>query len=280
MVPNALMQAFDDGSKTRGSQGLVAAVIESIAAAVVLYEGDLLLSANRSAELLCGVERGARVGRRFSDIVHPEHRERVTEKAMVLRLREDVPQSYEFKIVSGDGRERWVEFTTTRLDLEGKPASIGTLNDITDHRRAVTVLLETEQRYAELFENSEEGIFQGAPGGAITQANPSFSRSLGYTSPSELMALITDVSRDMFVDEQCHADLIAELTKHGRIRGFEAQLKRRDGGTVWMSISANALFADDLSLHSYNAFTRDVTQQRTMERQLLQAHKMEAVGRL
>ena len=73
---------------------------------------------------------------------------------------------------------------------------------------------------------------------------------------------------------------MAALAEQGRIRGFEAQMYCKNGETLWVSISANALFAEDLSLHSYTAFSHDITSRRNMERQLLQAHKMEAIGRL
>ena len=253
---------------------------EVVAAAVVIYQGDRILYANRSAEALCGRTRDMLVGQRLSDIVHQDHRDRVLERALARQRRETVPRRYEFKILTGDGHERWVEFTGEYLEIAGKPAALGTLYDITEHRRALAVLLEAEQKYTELFESCEEGIFRGTPGGALLQVNPSFARGLGYDSPQELMERVTDISREIFADQGRHADLMKALEEKGSVRGFEAPLHGSGGETQWVSISANALFAEDLTLHSYSAFTYDITQRRTMERQLLQSQKMEAIGRL
>jgi PAS domain S-box-containing protein len=208
---------------------------EVVAAAVVIYQGDRILYANRSAEALCGRPRGALVGLRLSDLVYQDHRERVIERALARQRREMVPRRYEFKILTGDGHERWVEFTGEYLEIEGKPAALGTLYDITEHRKALAVLLEAEQKYTELFESCEEGIFRGTPGGALLQVNPSFARGLGYDSPQELMERVTDVSSEIFADQGRHAELMRALEEKGSVRGFEAPL--RGSGGRWSASS-------------------------------------------
>ena len=84
---------------------------ENIAAAVVIYQGDRLVYVNKGSEILFGHERSILLGLNLSDIVHPDHRARVTERALARQRRENVPRRYEFKIITADGQERWVEFT-------------------------------------------------------------------------------------------------------------------------------------------------------------------------
>ena len=56
-------------------------------------------------------------------------------------------------------------FSITR----GKPFMQFTLQDITEHKRVVEALRESEAKYRDLFENAVEGIYQTTPGGTIYQ---------------------------------------------------------------------------------------------------------------
>ncbi len=40
-----------------------------------------------------------------------------------------------------------------------------------------------------------EGIFQSFPAGRFLTVNPAFARMLGYASPEEMIAAITDIAR-------------------------------------------------------------------------------------
>ena len=55
---------------------------ETTAAAVVIYKEQRLLFVNRNAEILSGYTQNDLLNMRFTDLVHPEHRARVVEKAL------------------------------------------------------------------------------------------------------------------------------------------------------------------------------------------------------
>ncbi len=253
---------------------------ETTAAAVVIYQEQRLVFANRNAEILTGYPQSDLLAMRFPDLVHPEHRARVVEKVLAPPPVDAPRKRHEFKIVTKGGAGRWVEFTSAFLEIDGAPAGLATLYDITDMRDNMAALLDIENNYREIFECSVEGIYQFTRDAGLSTANPSLAQALGYSSPRELVACIADVDRQLFADPARHAALFQALAAHGSVHGFEAQLRRKDGGTLWASINANALFNGDLSLHSYTAFLEDISQRRMLEAQLVQAQKMEAVGRL
>ncbi len=60
------------------------------------------------------------------------------------------------------------------------------IQEITDLKRAQQALRESEQRYRELFENSQLGIYRTTPDGRILLANPALLAMLGYASMEEL----------------------------------------------------------------------------------------------
>ncbi len=259
---------------------LFLALAETISNAVFLYRGSTILYANRAAEILTGYPRADLLGKELVELIHPDYRRRVLQRTFARQRREEVPERYQFRIVTRTGEERWVDFTGRAIDIDDGPAAIGTWTDITDDRHGAAVLLDAEQRYADIFENSVEGIHQADGVGCLITANPSLARILGYASPQEMMERASSIADDLFVDPKRHEEIVRALASDGSVRRFDAELKRSDSRVIAVSINANAVFDAGLSLVLYNAFLQDVTEQRLLERRLTQAQKMEAIGRL
>ena len=66
-----------------------------------------------------------------------------------------------------------------------------------------------EAKYRSIFENAVEGIFQRTPSGQYLDANPSMARILGYASPQELMANVTDINQQLYVQPERRSDPLA-----------------------------------------------------------------------
>src|SRR5262245_18052805 len=60
-------------------------------------------------------------------------------------------------------------------------------------------LREAEAKYRGIFESAQEGIFQTTPAGRYLSANPALARMLGYDSPEELVASVTNIGRQLCV---------------------------------------------------------------------------------
>ncbi len=56
-----------------------------------------------------------------------------------------------------------------------------------------------EERYQNLFNNADDGLFQTTPDGRILAANNATARILGYESVDELLSLVTDVQTQVHV---------------------------------------------------------------------------------
>jgi two-component system, cell cycle sensor histidine kinase and response regulator CckA len=102
---------------------------------------------------------------------------------------------------------------------------------------------------------------------------------LGYNSAQELLASITDISRQVYVESSCAMDLENLIRDHGVARNFECQAYRKDGSKMWLSTSVRAIFEHGRVVR-YEGTGEDVTQRRLLEDQLRQAQKMDAVGQL
>ncbi len=169
------------------------------------------------------------------------------------------------------------------------------LSKLTDHLQAEILvrektereLRESEENYRRIFENSVVGFFQSTPGGQFTKVNRAFARILGYDSPQDLLSSITDISTQFYVnpeDRKIYQKLLAEK---GHVENYEIKVRRKDGSIIWISSSTRAYFDSHGNPIRYDGVVIDITERKRSERerenlhqQLIQAQKMESVGRL
>jgi len=146
-------------------------------------------------------------------------------------------------------------------------------------RESETALRASEASYTALVEQAPVGIYRSTPAGRFLSANPALARILGYATPQELIAL--DMSRDVYADADERRRLVAQDTYTNQVyEELEATWKKKDGTRIRVQLSVRASRTPDGQVEFYEAFVRDITNQRQLEAQLAQAQKMEAIGRL
>ncbi len=137
----------------------------------------------------------------------------------------------------------------------------------------------SDASYSALVEQAPVGIYRSTPAGKFLSANSALARMLGYPSPSDLLTL--DMGRDVYADPTERQRLLDEDTYSDRIYDdLETTWKRKDGTRLRVQLSVRAVRDGSGRVEFYESFVRDITTQRQLESQLLQAQKMEAVGRL
>jgi PAS domain S-box-containing protein len=148
-------------------------------------------------------------------------------------------------------------------------------------------LRRIEQKYRTIFDYSVEGMFQTTPQGRYLSANPALARIYGYDSVDELVAKVTDIATQLYVDPQRRAEFVRLMQEHGRVEGFESEVYCRDGSKKWISENAIAVRGPDGQVAYYQGSVLDITaskeaerERKRMEVQLRQAQKLESIGQL
>lgn len=130
----------------RQSERKFRAMAETLNAMALIVQGTKVVYVNPAAERLTGYTEEELLGMEFWETVHPDYREVVKDRALARQQGEDVPSSYELKILMKSGESRWVNLNAGLLDLDGKPAVIATAFDVTAHKQAEEALRETANR--------------------------------------------------------------------------------------------------------------------------------------
>jgi PAS domain S-box-containing protein len=141
-------------------------------------------------------------------------------------------------------------------------------------------LRQAEQKYRAIFDNAVEGIFQSTPGGRFLAVNPAMARIAGFAAPEEMVASITSIERQLFVDPRRRAEYLRLLHEQGSVRDFEFEIYRRDGSRRWVSEHSRAVRGAGGEVLYHEGTVQDITERKALQKQYLQAQKMEAVGRL
>src|SRR5437867_1947061 len=145
--------------------------------------------------------------------------------------------------------------------------------------RGRAALRASEASYAHLVERAPVGIYRSSPAGRFLSVNAALVRILGYDSAADVLRL--DMARDVYADPAERQRLLDRDTYTDReYDEVEATWKRKDGLLLKVQLSVRAVRNVASGVVYYETIVRDVTEQRRLQAQLMQAQKMEAVGRL
>ena len=159
--------------------------------------------------------------------------------------------------------------------------------EIAARREAEVSLRQSEEKYRRIFENSVVGIFQSTPQGRFLKVNPTFAQMLGYDSPEDVVSGISDIATQYYLHPEDRHRFQQVLAARGQVENLEFQARRKDGTAVWLSNSARVDRGKDGAIEQYEGIVLDISERRQAETererlqaQLLQARKLETVGRL
>jgi two-component system, NtrC family, sensor kinase len=148
-------------------------------------------------------------------------------------------------------------------------------------------MVQEQEKFRSIFENSPDGIYQITPQGGFLAANPALAGIYGYASPEELMKELTDVQSQLYVDPKRLSEFRQRLEQERIVREFESEIRCKDGSKRWISETACKATRLDGSPLYYQGFVVDITAQKQarqernlMEAHLRQAQKLESVGQL
>jgi PAS domain S-box-containing protein len=126
---------------------------ETSPAAILIYQDDRYVYVNPAAESLTGYRRAELLPQAPGEVVHPNFRQHVREMAARRARGEGTPTHYELKILTKDGRERWMDSETVSIMYGNRPAGLVIAFDVTERKRAEEALREwtatLESRVAE-----------------------------------------------------------------------------------------------------------------------------------
>ncbi len=252
---------------------------------VGLGEGSKILIFNNFAEKLTGYKAEEVIGKSWIEIFIPEKMRgqlyNVWDEIVKNKL---IEHHFENPILTKYGEEKIISWSNTVLTSEGQfrmVLSIG--EDITERKQVEQALRASEEQYRMVVDNAGDGIII-AQNGSILFTNRRATEIMGFTQEEFLnkpfIEFIHPEDRQMVLDYHLRRLVGEKLPEVYQFRVID-----KVGNVKWVEI--NVVLITYQGKPATLNFIRDLTERKRMEgemaslqSQLQQAQKMEAIGKL
>jgi PAS domain S-box-containing protein len=175
----------------------------------------------------------------------------------------------------GDRRELRATCVADRADDGALRGVVALIQDITEQKRAVKALSDSEERFRRIVEIAAEGIWIVDLEGRTTFVNPRMADLLGYSTAEMMDRPFLDF---LHPDDKRRAVEGFQKRKSGDTAPREYRCRRKDGADVWIDYTATPMRDGAGSLTGVLAMCTDVTERKHADRQLRQTQKLESLG--
>jgi len=253
----------------RESEARHRAVLDNSPGMVFLKDPEgRYLHVNRQFERAFHITREQVVGKTDEAIFPPEQAAAFRANDHMV-FQAGVPLEFEEVAVHDDGPHTSIVSKFPLYGGDGKPYALcGITTDITERKRVEKELGQSEERYRSIFENAVEGIFQTTLDGKYVAVNPALARMYGYDSPDEMIAAITNIATQLYVDPGRRDEFIRLMQEQEKLTGFEALVHRKDGSFIWISENVRTRRDQVGGLIGYEGTVEHITERKLAEERL------------
>jgi len=276
----------------RQSEELFRAISESTPILMILTQtlDGKIVYANSISSQRFGIEPHALMGHQLKEFfAHPND----AEILWALFEQQGSVRNHEMEIRTIAEGTIWVSASVHSMMLAGQETLLTTLYDISDRKqteealhqsqtqlrqqaqelerrveRRTAALVAAEEKYRKIFEDAAEGIFQTTVAGQYLNVNPALAEMYGYDSPADLIASITDIGSQLYVQPRRREELLAFVRQLESVTVFESEVSRKDGSVIWISENMHSVRDNDGTLLHYEGSVRDITDRKSTEEEL------------
>jgi len=235
----------------------------------------IILETNKKFQQLLGYPEDYLVGKSHIDITHPDDNEKNIELIEKLRNNEIKQYSLQKRLIRSDGKVIWINLSVSPLWAEGEQATsqIALIEDISARMEAKQLLIDNENRFRALVENSDEIILIVDTENHVRYYSPSLAKVSKY---EQIDFTTHGVLHYIHPDDH---DLLRQKIEHSYtkpnvpIADIILRVKNAEDQWFWV----NATLTNMLDVQNVNGFVvnlRDVTEKREAELNLLKSYEL------
>ena len=249
----------------RESEARFRTVFEMSQDGIVLHRNGKPLFVNPAAVAMFGARSDQEILEKpILELIHPDYHQIVMERVKAGTEQGIAATRLEEKYVKFDGTVFDVEALGQPVVLEGKPAVLSTLRDISERKQT-----EAQLRIAaSVFSNVREGIAIADAAGNIIDINDSFTRITGYNR-AEVLGKNFRVLKSGRQDANFYAAMWISLTTKGFWSG-EIWNRRKNGEVYPEQLAIQALRNPQGSNQGFIALFTDISERKALEAQMHQ----------
>lgn len=250
-------------AKIRESEQNYRLLFETATEGILVAQGDRLVHVNPALIRILDRPEDIIKSRPFTDFIHPGDRGMVMDRHL-QRMRGDIPPTgYMFRIVRGDGEERWIWINSTRIQWSGSPASLSFLTDVTEQKKAEQELISANLEYTHLLNQIQDIYYRSDVQGRLIRASQSWASLLGYDDLKECIG--RNIADDFYFNPSDRKPLLEEISLNGKVINYEVTLRKKDGTPVYVETSSHLYYDEEGNILGVEGTFRDITERKEQE---------------
>jgi diguanylate cyclase (GGDEF)-like protein/PAS domain S-box-containing protein len=225
-------------------------------------ENGIISFVSPAIERVAGYTVEEIIGKRASDFVHPDDYEPLAG--------DPLSEPREFRVITKAGEERWLRSSLQAImDGDEQKGLRGVLVDITERAQAEEALRQSEEKYRDLVENSNEIIFTLDTSAVVTYISPAVEPIGGY-KPEEVMGR----SSTEFIHPDDQADVAASFMKivNGEFNPSEYRLRLKTGEYRWVRSASKPIY-EGTQIVGIRGVLVDITERKLAEEALQRSER-------
>lgn len=244
-------------------------------ALIYILQGNYFVYVNSTFENITGYSVVECLNTEFWNFIDPDYRE-MTRNRNMARLKGEYISPYETKILTKNGSSYWGYLSSDLIYLDGQPAAIGIIQDISERKKAEEALLASEAKFAKTFSASPNIMIISTFDGLYLDVNECFTLETGYTR-SEVIGKTAD-ELNLWVDpEDCK--LMQKLVLiNGSVRNLEIKIRTKYGKERIALLSSEIIELD--GQHCIINIMNDITEHKRMSNQIARLDQLNLVGEI
>jgi PAS domain S-box-containing protein len=203
---------------------------------VFAIEDGVMVYANQALAALINCPLDEILQQPFTRFIFEEDLEKVVSYYQARLQGADVPNEYEFRMLSKQGKAIDVRINVgVSVADDGLRTSIGTIKDLRETKRTMRDLARSQRDIASILDNMPDVFYRTDLQGMITLMSPSCEEVLGYAADEMIGRPLAS-----FYCTPSEREKILNALKEGKgkARHVEACLTHKNGCRVWISTNA------------------------------------------
>ncbi|WP_234733563.1 PAS domain-containing hybrid sensor histidine kinase/response regulator [Tellurirhabdus bombi] len=231
------------------------------------------LYVNPAVEKILGYAKQDIVGKRFTELIHPDFQETVLSFYEDMLTCKKESTYLEFPVVTHAQQIIWIG-QTVRCIPKGESGFefAAVARDITEKYRAQELLQQSEEKYRSIMNNMELGLLEVDNNHTIIRAYERFCKMVGYTEEE----LIGKKATDLIVVPEYMA--LLEEKQMNRMSGeadsYEMPIRCKDGAELWVIISGTPIRDSAGNVIGSLGIHYDISARRKLELELANAKRI------
>jgi PAS domain S-box-containing protein len=182
------------------------------------------------------------------------------------------PQYFEAQMNDREGKSVWREIYLNPIFLQdGTIEEVsGIAHDITHKKQAEIALMESEEKFRDIFESFQDIYYRSDLTGRILMISPSAYEVSGYR-PFEI---INKKISNFFNDVAKSRNVLRELLRYGSVKNLEASFQTKSGAILQFILNMRLVYDKKGNPVEVEGVARDITELKKSAEELLKAKEI------